>query len=188
MAERTVLARAAFARIKQSATSDHDQIKNAGNILAQLPKDTLAPFLPDLIALSNDRDMRWPSLNLMTRFADFVDVGAERLLFLVSDSRHFGTDRDGNASQHPYLAGLIGLCKMGQGASTQGPDLLAMVKDGRVIVSDGPYGRLAMVTLIRLGVPQEEVREVAEMAKRPLDAERYDREIGRADNDRGCHF
>jgi hypothetical protein len=186
-AELTELARAGFDRIWRMPTDNPYAEEHSGDILNTLPAATLQPFRDELFRLAADRDRRAKSWRLVTRLAEFGDAGAERLLFLVRDSK-FAWSGEDSVTQHPYLSGMIGLCRIGQAAAAQGPELTALAKQGRVFLSEGPYGRLGVATLIRLGVPEAKVRAMAGAVSRPLAAQQLDRAIAKAADGSACHF
>jgi hypothetical protein len=187
-AELAALADAAFARLMQQDPWSAEQAQAAGDILAKLPAVTLAPYRDALFGLTEDRERRWPSLRLLTRLGDFGDEGAERLVFLIGDARREDWDDTGSGWQHPTLAGLIGLCRMGTAAASQRRAVDALIEAGTVTVSDSSYGRLTVNMLVALGYTPAEVAAVRERSADPMPDTRLQNELGRAGTEVDCTY
>jgi hypothetical protein len=167
-AELAALAEAAFARLIGDGPWVAEQAQAAGDLLAQLPAAALAPYRDALFRLTEDRQQRWPSMRLLTRLADFGDEGAERLVFLIGDARREAWDDTGYGWQHPYLAGLIGLCRMGPAAAAQRGAVDALVEAGTVAVPESSYGRLTVNMLVALGYTPAEVVAIRDRSADPM--------------------
>jgi hypothetical protein len=187
-AELAALAEAAFARLIGDEPWMEEQAQAAGDILAKLPAATLAPYRDTLFQLTEDRERRWPSLALLTRLADFGDEGAARLVFLIGDAQRETWEENGNMWQHPTLAGLIGLCRMGPAAASQRGAVDALIAAGKVTVSDSGYGRLTVHMLVALGYAPAEVAAVRDRSADPMPAPRLQNELKRAGTEVDCGY
>lgn len=187
-AQRAALAEAGFARLLQDEPWTAEQAQAAGDILARLPAATLAPYRDVLFRLAEDRQRRWPSLPLLTRLGDFGAEGAERLVFLIGDARREDWDDTGNGWQHPTLAGLIGLCRMGPAAAAQRQAIDALIEAGTVAVSDSSYGRLTVNMLVALGYTPTEVKAVRDQSADPMPDPRLQTDLKRAATEVDCSY
>lgn len=187
-AELKMIARAAFDRIWRADPEAPNEGRHAGDILARLPDTALATVGEDLFRLTENRERRWWSLRLLTRLSSFGDAGAERLTFLIGDARIEDREQTYEAWQHPYLAGLTGLCQMGPAAASQRESIDALVDAGIVEVSDTNYGRLTVNMLVALGYARSEVAEANAQSPKPFEAARLESEINRALAEPDCTY
>ncbi len=186
-ADQLTLAEAAMARIRRSEPLGNEDTHAASQILLKMPTPMLEPYWQDLVRLSENRDMRWQMQGLMTRLADFGDAGAERLVFLISDAQTPTEGQSPQVFEVPYGAGMVGLCRMGAGASAQKTALKVLGTEGRLVFKD----RLAngsVQTLISLGFTQQEITEFAANAPGSMRADQLLAEIRDADRTRSCSF
>lgn len=186
--ELATLAKAAFERLMLTDPAGSDEAEYAGNILAQLPAATLAPYRDTLFQLTEDRQKRWHSWRLLTRLGDFGPEGAARLTFLIGDAQHEDWDQTGDGWQHPYLAGLIGLCEMGNAAAGQRATIDALISTEVLQVSETSYGTLTLNMLISLGYSAEEVTAIAARNPDPIPETRLELEINRAMDSPDCTY
>ena len=112
------VAAAMFARLRRFAATggaDHppwsEQAGYAAAVIRDLPRDTVLRHRADLEWLARQDRVRVPAYGALVRLSEFGADGAATLLWLIDDAWRF--DGQGNDWQHPYLAGVIGLCEAG---------------------------------------------------------------------------
>ena len=155
-------------------------IARACDILARLPDTTLMTVRDDPPRLTEDRQRRSWSRRLLTRLSGFGEAGAERLRFLIGDARLVDVDQDYEVWQHPFLAGLIGLCQMGPAAASQRGAVDALI-DARIVeIGETNYGRLTVNMPVARGFAHSEVAEANAWSPKPFEAARLGSEIARA--------
>ena len=98
--------------------------------------------------------MRGPAYAALPQLSVFGQEAVPTLLFLVDVGASLRADRKKRPEewQHPYLAGLTGLCRAGSSAAAAIPSLIERV-GWADILTGGSHGRLVVQTLIRLGAP-----------------------------------
>jgi len=186
--EVATIARAAFDRLWRADLAMPDEGRHAGDILARLPDSALPIVRDDLFRLTENRDRRWWSLRLLTRLTAFGQQGAERLAFLIGDARVEDRAQDYEAWQHPYLAGLIGLCRMGPAGALQRGTIDALIDAGTVEVSDTTYGRLTVNMLVAIGYAREDIAAANLRSASPYETGRLESEINRALRQPDCTY
>ena len=167
------------------------QIGFIGDLLAQLPDAALQPYGPAIFALAKDRENRTEPYKLLIRLNAFGDPGAQALVDLLAAAAD-RSDKDAplyrNHWQHAYLAAMIGLCQMGPKAAPVLPQILTLAESGAVDLSSGPYGRMTLVTLIRLGQPVDAIHSLAARQQYPISTELIDYAVLHASDLKACYF
>jgi hypothetical protein len=194
--ERLLLPEVDFSALSYSEQNDElkraypirAEIRTIANVLAQLPDTALQPYGPTMFALALDRENRTPSFRLLSRLGAFGAPGARALIDLLADAKTVDPRLRSNQDkwQHAYLAAMIGLCRMGQGAAPVLSDLLKLVDAGDVDLSSGPYGRLSIATLVRLGQSAEAIVALAARPKFPMSASILEQAIAVAQDEGNC--
>ena len=117
---------------------------------------------------------------MLPRYADFGADGIPPLLWLIDDAHRF-RETNGKAWQHPYLAGLIGLCKLGAEGSPAIRPLFDRLDSG-TIVNFGMYNRLLVHALVRMGAKPDVIWPHVQMKGKfaAKDAERERKDFARA--------
>jgi hypothetical protein len=62
------------------------------------------------------------------------------------------------------------------------------VESGDVILSGGPYGRLSVTALIRLGQPATTIPTLAAQEEFPISGRELERSVTGGQDERGCGF
>jgi hypothetical protein len=133
----------------------HEELSAIGGVLGAMPRETILKHREDLEWLAHQDAVRVQAHDVLQRFADFGADGVDMLLWLIDDAQRY-RETNGNDWQHPYLAGMMGLCKMGaQGRKAIQP--LYDRLDSGVIANWASYHRLAVHTLVRMGANPEEI-------------------------------
>lgn len=191
---------AMFKRLRTFATNDDDkpypvwgdEASAIGLVINELPGDTIRRHFADLDWLAHQDKLREHAHAALKRFSEFGAQGANALIWLIDDSNRF-KEKGGNAWQHPHLAGLMGLCKMGPEAR----DFIRPVYDrldSGIIANWGSYNRLVIHTLTRMGAKPDEIwlhaREKSASAEKDQAKarSRFDREVAQAMKREECWY
>ena len=168
-----------------------EQIEFIGDVLAQLPDTALQPYGPTIFALAKDRENRTEPYKLLIRLNAFGDPGAQALVDLLAAAAD-RSDKDAplyrDHWQHAYIAAMRGLCQMGPTAAPVLPQILTLAEIGTVDLSSGPYGRMTLVTLIRLGQPVDAIHSLAARQQYPISTELIDYAVLHASDLKACYF
>ena len=143
-----------------------EEIKTLALGIRRLPAAHLLPHKEAMIAVASRPDVQLYGYFALQRLAVFGDDAVPTLLQLMKTGLA-GGDKffRKNQFQHPYIAGLIGLCEAGPSATSALADLRKMQDQG-VLPTHASYGRLLFKTLIRLGENKEHVRELFKASAR----------------------
>ena len=148
-----------------------------GNALAELPDAALQPYGPAIFALARDRENRTEPYRLLMRLSAFGEPGARALVALLADA---DTPMDDTYRDYPrqnaYLAAMTGLCRMGPRASFVLPDVLELVRDGKIRITT----EFPILTLIRLGQPTDTILALSANEEYPLSTMTIDRAVNAA--------
>ncbi|QKV17358.1 hypothetical protein [Oricola thermophila] len=154
------------------------QVRSLGIVVSRLPRETILSRRGDLEWLAREERLRVPAYAALTRLSEFGAEGADTLLWLIDDAWRF-RGKGPNAWQHPYLAGVIGLCRAGTAAGDAVGPFIDRMASGR-IVQHGSYWDLNINTLFALGAGMEDIRAAVEFGESGRTAKRFEREIDRA--------
>ena len=155
--------------------------------IAALPDEAILPYRAELEKLARDRQARVPAYVALRRLSIFGADVVPTLIFLIDDSATQNADRSSNAWQHPYLAGIQGLCGVGRAGSAAVPLLYERLKDGRM-VKYGSYRDMTINTLVSLGAEPEEMWTYMQSNEQNYTRDRFDREVGRAQRKVDCSY
>lgn len=158
----------------------------AGAISA-LPDDAILPYRSELERLARDSEARVPAYGALTRLSVFGAEAVPTFIFLIDDSATHQTDRSSNAWQHPYLAGIQGLCLTGPAGKAAIPMLYGRLEDGSV-VKFASYWRLTIHTLVGLGADPDEMWTYLQTKDANHTRQRFDAEVRRAQRKVECYY
>ena len=170
----------------------HEELSAIGGVLGVMPRETILKHKQDLEWLAHQDAVRVPAYGALPRFADFGPDGVDMLLWLIDDAQRYRED-NGNDWQHPYLAGLMGLCKMGAEGRNAIQPLYDRMNSG-VIANWGSYNRLAIHALVRMGADPEKIwlhaqKKGEHAAKNPAwERKDFDREVRSAQKREECWY
>jgi hypothetical protein len=157
-------------------------------VINRLPAEQIVAHRGVLERLAHHPDARVPAWRALTRLSEFGADAIPTFIYLIDDAYPYrGRNGYTNKWQHPYLAGLIGLCRLGAEGREAVPMINERIGSGKILANVRPYRRLLAVTLARLGADREEaIRTVS--AKSKAEPDQLKREFDRADEPRDCHF
>lgn len=201
------LAASGFMRLRRLAKDsgaasrgdDYQEAVALSGLVAALPDDALRPFRADLEWLAHEENLRVATTSTLRRLSIFGADAAPTLLYLIDDGDRVGRElmrkdrgRDGhfyrdNRAQHPYLAGLGGLCAMGPAGAAMIQPLLDRLDSG-VMVKHGSYWRLTVATLTSLGATSEQIWPRLQTDNANQTRERMDKEIARNRKRLDCSY
>jgi len=146
--------------------------------LANFPADVLEAQFDRIERLSDDPFMQEHGYNLLRHMHVF---GAKSLPVLMK-LMEIGVDGEikGNRYQHPFLAGIGGVCMLGPVAQVALPRIQELMTSER-IPSHGSYGKLLMNTLINLSADSELIWPLWERRYKNTTREKFEKYLARAD-------
>lgn len=179
--------------------SRYKELEAISNAISALPEATLAdsePAYAALEALAKDPVARVFGYQALKRLADFGEKGVPTLLYLIADAADYRARQDGKRFkqtvphqwQHPYLAGLQGLCELAsQGYSSEATvsQLYDWLDDGTLSTFGSYYG-LIINTLFALGEDPDKIWAALESTQE--NRERFDQEIFRSKKQVDCGY
>lgn len=157
--------------------------------IAALPDDAIRPYRSRLERLARDPEARISGYRALARLSVFGADAVPTLIYLIDDSwNHRGKKEAGsNAWQHPYLAGLQGLCRTGPAGKAAIPLIYERLAAGK-IVKFGSYRDLTINMLIGLGADPEDMWPLLRTDDKKHAKERFDREVARARRKIDCTY
>lgn len=160
-------------------------INNLGTATQRLPDEALKPYFERHRDLAMDQQVQQHSFVFVSKMHVYGEKSAPVLLSAMKrgleGGEHFYRE---NKFQHPYIGGLIGLCKGGEKLASALPELLQMAQAGK-LPNHASYGDLLASTLIRLGADRNDVWDIySAWEPERRTADRFDRLIARANNTR----
>lgn len=160
------------------APAAREEANAIGTAIATLTADAVRPFRGDLEWLAAQPVLRVPAYSALKQLSVFGGESVPVLIRLIDDANALGGPRAGETWQHPYLAGLIGLCLAGPSADAALAPLLERLDRGELL-RNGSYWELTVQTLLRLGAPPEAIWMRSQSAD-PKERKRFDHIVVRA--------
>jgi hypothetical protein len=160
--------------------------------IAQLPESAVRAHRDDLERLAHDPERRARGYTALYQLAAFADEATPTMLFLLDEAWKIrSADRPRGASQddwqHPYLGGLIALCRSAPRTPGIVEPLATRLREGRLL-TNGSYGELLLTTLIQAGADPAELRPLLVKDETPEARERFDLSVERARSRPRCSF
>ncbi|WP_455273231.1 hypothetical protein [Rhizobium herbae] len=151
--------------------SQWQSLSNLSLGIKTLPADALKPYFAEMVQLSKNREARTAMYQGLTRLHVFGDAAVPAMLGLIEEGLSGGDffSRD-IAYQHPYLAGLEGLCLAGASASSALPYLRGWLVEKRL-----PVGALLVTTMTGLGAQPDQLWEMYSAANSKSTRKNFDR-------------
>jgi len=150
------IADGAFKRLRETNLANpREQPEFLGSVINILPNGGLLKHRADFEWLARQDRLRVLANPALVRLADFGADAAPTLLFLIDGANRTsgGTNNDW---QHPYLQGMIGLCRLGPQASVMVQPLYDRIDAGKIALWGSYYG-LTINTLAAMGAGTEEI-------------------------------
>jgi hypothetical protein len=194
----TALATGAFTRLRQMeaslpASERDERLRAIASLVQNLPDVAIRPHRADLEWLARHDVFRVPAYSALKRLAVFGADAVPTFLFLIEDAVRTGAQKNprqkfsDNAWQHPFLAGMGGLCLMGQAGSSAIQPLLQKW-DANMMPRGGSYWRLAIATLTSIGAEPEQVWQHMQSEEKGRNREAFDKEVARARRKPDCGY
>lgn len=128
-----------------------------GTALQQMPLDVLQPYKSELLDIARNPDAQAYGWTALSHLSVFGEDAVPTLLYLVDTGLSGGKGSFKSIEyEHPYLAGITGLCKAGASAGSALPQMRIWWEQGR-LPNAGSHGRLVVSTLAGLGMSAEEI-------------------------------
>ncbi len=191
------LAAALFARLDDTPPDQREDdpsylgytLSYLAGAIEALPDEAVRPYRADLEALARDRSRRVIGHAALRKLSVFGASAVPTLVYLIDDA-NAGKGKavaGDKAWQHPYLAGLQGLCLAGPDAAAAVPMLIQRLDSGQM-VKFGSYWDLTVTTLASLGATADEIWPHVQTENQNASRERFDRVVARAARKRDCAF
>jgi hypothetical protein len=156
--------------------------------IASLPEDAVRPYRAELERLARDPEARVNAYVALRRLSVFGADAIPTLIYLIDDAQNYKADKNNrNAWQHPYLAGVQGLCHIGSEAGPAVPLIYERLDDG-TIVKFASYWDMTINTLIGMGAEPDEMWPHLQTSDKNHTRERFDLEVRRARKKRDCSY
>lgn len=170
-----------------------------GKAIAALPDGSVEPYFSELDALAKKKIQRIYAYVALKRLSDFKGKGIPPLLHLIDDADAYrktnGKTKNllANSWQHPYLAGIQGLCRLARTGfkdDTIVSKLYERIDDKRINMR-GSYAKSAVATLIGFGADPEEIWQHFEALNSKYlkpNRKRFDHIVSRSKNKLDCSY
>lgn len=155
--------------------------------IAALPDEAIRPHRDGLELLARNPEARVKGYVALTRLSVFGADAVPTLIYLIDDAAAYKNKSDRDAWQHPYLAGLQGLCRIGD-KGLQAVPMIYKRLDSGVMVKFSSYWDLTINTLVGLGADPEEMWTHLQTSDQNQTRGRFDRNIERARRERDCSY
>ena len=156
--------------------------------IAALPDAAILPYRAELERLAHDPEARINAYVALKKLSAFGAESVPTLIYLIDDAAsHKDKNKVQNAWQHPYLAGVQGLCLTGTEAGAAIPLLYERLDDG-TMVKFGSYWGLAVNTLVSLGAEPEDMWPHLRTADKNHTRDRFDGRVSRARKKLDCGY
>ncbi|PAQ07134.1 hypothetical protein [Mesorhizobium temperatum] len=159
------LADALFARLFELdikvSKFDNIEAPQAGRLasaIQYLPEQVIPEHRADLERLAKDTPRRVAAFPALTRLSVLGADAIPTMLYLIDDAVLQPRDK-GNFWQHSYLAGVQGLCQLGERGAPAIEPFLERIRAG-IIPLHASYGDLAINTLAGMGADKDTLRQV----------------------------
>ncbi|MGX5847018.1 hypothetical protein ACWGTO_08065 [Mesorhizobium sp. PL10] len=151
-----------------------------------LPDDVIPTHRADLEKLARDIPRRVAAYRALTRFSALGAGAIPTMLYLIDDAVLQPRDK-GNFWQHSYLAGVLGLCQLGERGAPAVQPFLERIRSGTIPLYAG-YGDLAINTLAGLGADKERTWQAVSAKDQTISRGRFDSVFDRAKRKIDCHY
>lgn len=136
--------------------TERQSLSILGSGIKALPDDVLKPYLEQMMQLSKNTMAQQNMVYGLARLYVFGDAAVPAMLDLVDVGLAVEPQRYRDPDKSPLLAGLLGLCRAGNTASSALPTLWEWLNEGR-LPTRGLYADLVVRTMLRLGAEPEQI-------------------------------
>lgn len=155
-------------------------LRNLAIGLRRLPDEVFAPYYQELTTLAADPEAREHAFVVLSKLSVFGDQATPTLVRLIdagtTGGRYFFRS---NEYQHPYMAGMRGLCLAGENAKSALPELDTRMSQGK-LPAHASYGDLLVKTMVRLGADAERMWPVYSAGQQNPTRDRFDKQVRQA--------
>jgi hypothetical protein len=188
------IATSMFLRLASIADTDdgakypawREEARHIAGVLRELPAATILKHRADLDWLAKQERLRVWAYPALVRLNEFGADAAPTLLWLMDEAVRlkdvYGTDWN-----NAYVAGLTGLCRMGEAGRAMVQPIYERLQAG-VMVKHGSYWDLTIQTLVGMGADPDEMWTYLQTNDRKHTAQRFSREVKRAQKKRDCSY
>ncbi|PAQ00026.1 hypothetical protein LRP31_18240 [Mesorhizobium mediterraneum] len=154
--------------------------------IQSLPDQVIPEHRADLERLAKDTHRRVAAFQALTRLSVFGADAIPTMLYLIDDAALQPLDK-GNFWQHSYLAGVQGLCRLGERGAPAIEPLLERIRAG-IIPLHASYGDLAINTLAGMGADKATLLQAFPAKDRNSNRARFDRVFDKARRKIDCGY
>jgi hypothetical protein len=164
-------------------------LSRLGSGVKQMPDEAFDGFEHFFTEIALSKPVKIHAYKAISRLSVYGARTVPTFLELMNDGMAGGdVFFRNNEYQHPYLAGIVGLCLLGEKASASIPTLRQWLRDDRIPFHSS-YGDLAVTTLARIGFDTEELRQAYSIGRSENNQGLFDHVIKRAQSGaRECSF
>jgi hypothetical protein len=163
-----------------------DEARAIAGVVRELPHAAILKHRADLDWLAGQERLRVWAYQALVRFQEFGADGAPTLLWLMDEAVRL-KDRYSSDWNNTYVAGLIGLCKMGDAGRAMIQPIYERLKAG-AMVKHASYWDLTIQTLVGMGADPDEFWTYLQTDDRNHTRQRFTREVARAKKERECTY
>jgi hypothetical protein len=188
------IAGAMFQRLANIAANDdgkrypdwQDEARYIAAVVRELPAAAILKHRQELDWLAKQERLRVWAHPALVRLHEFGGDAAATLLMLMDEAVRLKDvyDTDWN---NTYVAGLVGLCRMGPAGQAMIGPIYKRLASG-AMVKHGSYWDLTIQTLVGMGAAPDEIWTHLQTNDRNHTQKRFAREVARAKKDRDCTY
>jgi hypothetical protein len=188
------IAGAMFQRLANIAANDdgkrypdwQDEARYIAAVVRELPAAAILKHRQELDWLAKQERVRVWAHPALVRLHEFGGDAAATLLMLMDEAVRLKDvyDTDWN---NTYVAGLVGLCRMGPAGQAMIGPIYQRLASG-AMVKHGSYWDLTIQTLVGMGAAPDEIWTHLQTNDRNHTQKRFAREVARAKKDRDCTY
>jgi len=163
-----------------------EEARHIAAVVHELPAAAILKHRADLDWLSKQERLRVRTHQALVRLNEFGADAAPTLLWLMDEAVRL-KDAYGSDWNNTYLAGLVGLCRMGEAGRAMIQPIYERLRTG-AMVKHGSYWKLTIQTLVGMGASPDEMWSYLQTKDRNHTRERFARAVARATKDRDCVY
>jgi hypothetical protein len=188
------IASSMFQRLASIADTDdgakypgwREEARHIGSVLSELPAATVLAHRADFDWLARQERLRVWAHPALVRLEIFGKDAAPTLMWLVDEAVRT-QDKYGTDWNNIYVAGMTGLCRMGEAGRAMIQPIYERLNAG-AMAKHASYWDLTIHTLIGMGADPDEMWGYLQTADKNHTRRRFDREVARAKKERECTY